>query len=220
MPTGSLVWYTVQNKERIAAMEVPIVGRAEEMLAEATALNPGPWADHSRVTAENAGHIAEKCAGIDPEAAYVMGLLHDIGRREGVYHLRHVLDGYIYLTGLGYGDGARICLTHSFPIPDMHTYLGKLDCTHEQADFLDKYLRDTEYDDYDRLIQLCDALSLPQGAVVMEKRFVDVAMRYGLPDFTLRRWQAKYELKAYFDQRAGCNIYTLLPGIAENTLAF
>lgn len=80
------------------------------------------------------------------------------------------------------------------------------------------YLKDIEYDDYDRLIQLCDALSLPQGAVVMEKRFVDVAMRHGLPDFTISRWQANYDLKAYFNKKAGCSIYTLLPGIVENTL--
>lgn len=200
-------------------MKIPTIERARKMLAEAENLNPGPWADHSRVAAENAGRIAEKCDGIDPAAAYVAGLLHDIGRREGVSHVRHVLDGYTYLAGQGYDDAARICLTHSFPIADMHTYFGKLDCTREQADFLQKYLRDIEYDDYDRLIQLCDALSLPQGAVVMEKRFVDVAMRYGLPDFTLSKWQANYDLKEYFDQKAGCSIYSLLPGIAENTLA-
>jgi len=199
-------------------MRIPTEDRANEMLAEAEAMNPGPWAAHSRTTAENARYIAEKCDGVDPAAAYIMGLLHDIGRREGVTYIRHVLDGYTYLAGQGYGAAARICLTHSFPIADMHTYFGKIDCTHEQAEFLGNYLKDIEYDDYDRLIQLCDALSLPQGAVVMEKRFVDVAMRHGLPDFTISRWQANYDLKAYFNKKAGCSIYTLLPGIVENTL--
>ena len=200
-------------------MKVPTIDRAKEMLAEAEALNPGPWVAHSVTAAETARSIAANCDGIDPDAAYVMGLLHDIGRREGVYHLRHVLDGYAYLTGQGYDDAARICLTHSFPIADMHAYFGQSDCTPEQAAFLDTYLRGVEYDDYDRLVQLCDAVSMPHGAVVMEKRFVDVAMRDGLPDFTRRRWQANFDLKDYFDQRAGCNIYTLLPGIAENTMA-
>lgn len=199
-------------------MKIPTIEEANRMVAEAKGMNPGPWVAHSYAAAENAKHIAVKCGGMDAQAAYVMGLLHDIGRREGYTYIRHVVDGYTYLSEQGYDDAARICLTHSFPVADIHNYFGKVDCTPEEAEFLDHYLESVEYDDYDRLIQLCDALSLPQGAVVMEKRLVDVAMRYGLPDFTLTKWQANFDLKEYFDRRAGCNIYTLLPGIAENTL--
>lgn len=59
-------------------------------LAEAEERNPGAWGDHSRDTAEAAECIAARCPGMDREKAYVCGLLHDIGRREGVFALRHL----------------------------------------------------------------------------------------------------------------------------------
>ena len=64
---------------------------------EAEALNPGPWGKHSRVAARCAEKIAENCDGLSPEKAYVLGLLHDIGRLFGVRHLGHVADGYAYM---------------------------------------------------------------------------------------------------------------------------
>ena len=66
--------------------------KALQLLKEAEKLNPGPWINHSRTVA----HCAEKIAsysGTDPEKAYVLGLLHDIGRRFGKRHLGHVSDG-------------------------------------------------------------------------------------------------------------------------------
>ena len=85
------------------------------MLEEAGKMNPGPWALHSQVTAEAARAIAERCPDMDGDTAYVMGLLHDIGRREGFKYLQHTLDGYRFLTDMGYVDAAVICLTHSLP---------------------------------------------------------------------------------------------------------
>ena len=51
---------------------------------------------------------------MDAEKAYVLGLLHDIGRKFGVRHLGHVSDGYRFMMSLGYDEAAKICLTHSF----------------------------------------------------------------------------------------------------------
>ncbi len=73
------------------------------------------------------------------------------------------------------------------------------------------------YDDYDILIQLCDAISLPDGACIMEKRLVDVALRHGLPDFTRDKWKAFMRAKKHFDELCGCNIYTFLPNVLENS---
>ena len=67
------------------------------------------------------------------------------------------------------------------------------------------------------LSQLCDAISLPNGACIMEKRLVDVALRHGLPDFTLDKWKAFMNTKKHFDELCGCNIYTLLPNVLENS---
>lgn len=67
--------------------------RAKELLAEAEERNPGPWGNHSRTVAHCAEKIALACGDMDSEKAYVLGLLHDIGRRFGVRHLGHVSDG-------------------------------------------------------------------------------------------------------------------------------
>lgn len=193
------------------------VKEARRELAEAVRMNPGPWEGHSLSVAKNAGLIAE-AAGMDAELAYVMGLMHDIGRRAGVTGIRHVFDGYDYMMSLGHPELARICLTHSFPLKSANAFFGRYDCTPQQAAFLEKFLDGAEYDDYDRLIQLCDAISLPSGACIMEKRMVDVALRHGLPECTLDKWRAFIEVKKHFDSLCGCNVYTLLPGVAENSM--
>ena len=61
---------------------------------------PGPWEQHSFSVADNAKRIAQK-AGLDAETAYVMGLLHDIGRGAGVSGIRHIFDGYDLMMSLG-----------------------------------------------------------------------------------------------------------------------
>ena len=71
------------------------------MLHEAEALNPGPWVAHALHVAEAASAIAGAHPEMDGETAYILGYLHDIGRRAGVTGMRHVLDGYNYLHSLG-----------------------------------------------------------------------------------------------------------------------
>ncbi len=73
------------------------------------------------------------------------------------------------------------------------------------------------YDDYDRLVQLCDALALPTGFCLLEKRFVDVAIRYGTPPPTVERWKKILEIKALFDRKVNGSIYQLLPGVIESS---
>lgn len=190
---------------------------ADEELSLAASLTPGPWVRHSMSVAANARFIAEKTEHLNGDQAYTMGLLHDIGRRAGIKAILHIFDGYDYMTSVRQPEVARICLTHSFPQKDIHTFFGKFDCSDSQLEFLEEYIKNTEYTDYDRLIQLCDAISLPSGACIMEKRFVDVALRHGLPDFTLEKWKAYMRLKKYFDELCRCNIYSLLPGVMENS---
>jgi hypothetical protein len=83
--------------------------------------------------------------------------------------------------------------------------------------FIGRYLAEVEYDDYDRLIQLCDALTMASGFVLMEKRLMDVALRYGINEHTVPKWQAFFAIQAQFEKVIGCSIYTLLPGVVENT---
>lgn len=191
--------------------------QAARLLTEAAERNPGPWEAHSRVTADNARRIAQRIPGMDPRRAWLSGLLHDLGRGHGVTGVRHTLDGYRDLMALGEPQLARICLTHSFPDPEHPTFLGAWDITGEETRFLKDYLLQRDYDDYDALIQFCDLISLPTGACVMEKRLVDISLRYGTPEGTVAQWRRWLGLKNIFDRRCGCDVYTLLPGVLEQS---
>jgi hypothetical protein len=201
-------------------VNIPPLPEADRLLTEAAALNPGPWAEHSRYVALGAQAIAAACPGMDADTAYILGLLHDIGRREGVYGMRHVVDGYRYLRSLGYEDAARICLTHSYPIQRADSGSSAWDGTVEEYAFVDDYLKGIEYTRYDRLIQLCDSLALPDGFCLIEKRLVDVVTRYGFVPLTVQKWQAFFAIRHEFDRLLGKSIYTVLPGVVENTFGF
>jgi hypothetical protein len=198
-------------------MKIPPREVAEQILVEAAGMNPGPWVQHSRNVALAAQLIAERHPRLDPEAATILGLLHDIGRREGRSHIRHLIDGYRFLSGLGYEDAARISLTHSFPIPILRVYMGEYDCSGEDLKYLEEFITTAEFSEYDRLIQLCDTIAMPEGLCLMEKRLVDVTMRLGVNEFTLAGWEARFKIKAEFEAVIGRSIYSILPGIIEGT---
>ena len=193
---------------------LPTREAAHKELDIAYSMNPGPWKDHSMHVAEAAERIAATC-GLDTDRAYVMGLLHDIGRRTGVAQMRHIIDGYDYCMSKGWNEIARCCLTHSFPIKDIETDIAKKDITKEQYEFIKRFVEELEYDEYDRLIILCDSLADAKGFCVLEKRFVDTTRRYGVFPFTVDRWNHIFEIKEHFETLADTSIYRLLPGIVN-----
>lgn len=199
---------------------LPTPEEAAALLAEAEARNPGPWADHSRNTALAAQLIAERCDDMDAQAAHTLGLLHDIGRYYGVAAMRHVVDGYRHMMERGYDWPARICLTHSFNLNDVECYTGARDCSAEDLDFLRRTLQEIVYDDYDRLIQLCDALADAEGFCLIEKRYVDVAIRHGIHPLVPPKWKVARETLQYFNAKTGGSVYRLLPGVVEGTFGF
>lgn len=204
----------------VKPLHLPSLDIAQAMLSEGERLNPGPWVQHSLHVAGAAQAIAQHFPGLDPQAAYILGLLHDIGRRAGKTEMRHILDGYNFLHQLGYEDAAQISLTHSFPKKDARTASAKWDCSEEEYHFVVDYLSTVDYSSYDELIQLCDCLALPTGPCLLEKRLVDVVMRYGTNEFTLSKWKAYFELRGKFDLAIGQSIYAVLPGVVENTFGF
>lgn len=201
-------------------MTMPTRARAEALLQEAQEMSSGRWPDHVRHVARAAEAIASHHPALDPDRAYILGLLHDIGRRTPNTDMRHVIDGYRYLMALGYDEPARICLTHSFALQDVHAHAGVWDCPEEDVAFVAEFLASITYTDEDRLIQLCDALALPDGPCLLEKRLVDVALRHGNNAYTLPRWRATFALKAHFEAAIGGSIYALLPGVVETTFGW
>lgn len=197
--------------------KVPSREEAEKALIEAEKLNSGAWKAHSEYVAMACRNIAEKCDDLFAENAYIFGLLHDIGRYAGVTSERHLIDGYRYCKSKGWDKAAQICISHAFMIQDIDTSIGKFDMPEKDREFMRDFVKNAVYDDYDRLVQLCDALALPSGFCLLEKRFVDVAIRYGIHPATLDRWKKTLEIKDYFEKKIGCSIYSLLPGVAENS---
>lgn len=198
-------------------MRVPTIYEANKFLEEGGKLNPGPWVQHSTYVAQAAKNISQYHSKLDPEVSYVLGLLHDIGRRAGVHQMRHAIDGYTFLIELEFDFAARICITHSFPDKNINSVFGEWDCTEKELKFVADYLDTIEYNEYDLLIQLCDALALPTGFCLLEKRMIDVALRYGTNSYTIDKWKLTFDIKRHFEDIIGCSLYTLLPGVLENT---
>lgn len=197
---------------------MPTLEEAERLLQAAEQRNPGGWVAHSRFVAQAARLIAERHPALDPQRAFILGLLHDIGRRTGPNQDRHILDGHDFLLALGYPDAARIALTHSFVIADLATLQGQWDGTPQEWTRLGDLLAAAEMTEEDRLLQLCDTLALADGFCSVPERIMDVALRYGVNAHTPGKWRAKLQLKADFDAACGRNIYGLLPGLAERLI--
>ena len=192
---------------------------AEEAMRElklAEELNPGPWVGHSVNVGIAARMIAEKIPSMDPEKAYILGLLHDIGRRVGIVDIpTHICEGYKYCMEKGWDEAARICMTHSYlRMRDEFGYEPET----EQEKVITDYIMNCEADDYDRLIQLCDSLAVDYGFVILEKRFVDVTRRYGIMEDYIRGWEAAFAIKEAFEKEMGCSVYDVLPDIGRTTL--
>lgn len=195
---------------------LPTIEQAMQELTLAGELNPGPWVEHSLNVARAARNIAANVPGMDADKAYIVGMLHDIGRRVGIVNIpTHVYEGYRYAMEKGWEDVARICMTHSYPL--MQEEFGYEPQTEAETAIKD-YILHCEADDYDKLIQICDAVATDYGFVILEKRFVDVTRRYGIMESYIQGWEVTFRNKESFEERMGCSIYDVLPDIGKTTL--
>ena len=195
---------------------LPTAEEAMQELKFAEELNPGPWVKHSVNVGIAARMIAGKVPSMDPEKAYIVGLLHDIGRRVGIVDIpTHVYEGYKYCMEKGWDEAARICMTHSYlRMRDEFRYEPET----EREKAIKAYIMNCEADDYDRLIQLCDSLAVDYGFVILEKRFVDVTRRYGIMEDYIRGWENAFAIKESFEEKMGCSVYDVLPDIGRTSL--
>ncbi len=195
---------------------IPTISQAEVELHLAGELNPGPWVRHSVNVGIAARLIAEKIDGMDADKAYVLGLLHDIGRRVGVVNIpKHVLAGHDYACQHQWDEVAKICMTHSYIL--MEQDIDDASASPEEQ-VIRPYLAACQPDCYDLLIQLCDSIATDYGFVILEKRFIDVARRYGVWPTTIERWNRTFAIKEEFEALMGCSIYDVLPDIGRTTL--
>ena len=96
-------------------------------------------------------------------------------------------------------------MTHSFNNHTVDEYFGKLDVSGEEMEMIKTELARTVYDDYDRLIQLCDSLAGAEGVLDIEDRMNDVKKRYGF--YPQKKWDSNMRLKQYFEEIMKNDIY-------------
>jgi hypothetical protein len=182
----------------------------------AETMNPGPWVKHSQNVAIAAKNISMKVPEMNAEKAYIIGLLHDIGRRVGIVDIpTHSYEGYKYCMEKGWDEPARICMTHSYIL--MKEEFNSKPETDAEKNIMN-FIMSSKPDDYDVLIQICDALATDYGFVILEKRFVDVTRRYGIMEQYIKGWDVLFEAKEKFEIKMGCSIYDVLPDIGKTTL--
>jgi hypothetical protein len=168
---------------------------------------------HYLCVAKHARGIAEKLPHLNPDKAYVMGLLHDYGQVDEArdHHNFHGLIGYQKLMTLGYDEAARAALVHSFfewedITPERyHSY--DRDCILKCAELL----KERPFDDYDRLVHLADLMVTYYKPTTIEMRFEYLAATYRINEKMIKeKYAMACRLKRYFDDLCHENVYDIL----------
>ena len=146
------------------------------------------WINHSVNVALTTYNLANM-VGLDSNYAFIYGLLHDYGRKY-VHNFEHVIKGFEALVDLGYESEARACLIHSFingkryclmEVADSNFYLDAKDNEKYKditcVDDLTKVLEKTNYNDYDRILNIADLMATSFGIVSSKDRIKDILTR-------------------------------------------
>ena len=174
----------------------------------------GPWVRHSQQTARFCEEVARKMrengCDIDVDMAYACGLLHDTGRYEAVDNgMHHVVAGYEVLNERGLTIPAEVALTHTFYGYGRVAYDEYWrEMSADDIELITNFMTEHKTSDYDRLVQLADNMALTSGIVTIDARFVHVFTRHKR-EHAAEYLALLYELKNYFDQKCGENIYEL-----------
>jgi len=176
------------------------------------------WIGHSICVGDSAGRIAkalqEKGIEVDVDKAITLGYIHDIGKYNGE-SAGHVMRGYEYLKEKGYDDEyCSICLTHSYLNNDTLCTAGGIP---GDIPFRTEFIKNHKYTIEEKIINLCD-LMCPQSGVIytIDKRLIDIMIRRGAYSNTQYHIKETYNLKEYFDNLLGYNLYDLFPEIKDN----
>ncbi|MDD7305286.1 MAG: HDIG domain-containing protein [Peptoniphilaceae bacterium] len=161
--------------------------------------NFGKWVKHSYLIGRSAKNIAEEI-GLDPDIAYACGCLHDIGKYDKDKGARHIIKGFELLRSETFFFPARIALTHSFIIKKVDSYSGKMNIDYKDKKFIEDYLFQIEYNDYDKLIQLLDG-SIKYKYLGIEERARINLEKYGDNGYYQIKIEKLKELEEYFEKK-------------------
>ncbi|HFJ9287049.1 HD domain-containing protein [Bacillus cereus group sp. N11] len=197
---------------------------ARKLLDWAYEQNPGPWFEHSihvaNATEKIIVELIKNGYDLDVDIAYNAALLHDIGRYKGfTKSVIHSYDGYMYMNDLGYTGNAVICVTHSFPCKNEHIDIAAewiLVPDYMKSRLIEILNEHCDYDLYNKVITLCDALADADGFTTLERRLVSVGLRHGTTSHTSLHWKGFYTIKNELESLIGKSIYTLLPDVEKS----
>lgn len=170
-------------------------------------LPKGTSAKHYQNVAYVAAHIALK-AEMNVQKAYILGLLHDYGEvaEDSNPKAFHGTAGYDEMMLNGYDEVAQICLSHSF----FDKNFNPEDTSYPSKEIIraKEILKNKDFDDYDKLIQLADLMSSGVDITTVEERISKLAIKYNIrSDLVETKMRAAKELKMYFDNKCNCDIY-------------
>ena len=194
------------------------IEEAYKLLEEAPRNNKELWIKHSVNVAIVAERLADQL-NLDGKKAYVLGLVHDIGRRAREHvGLRHIIEGYNYLKCLGYDEEARGCLTHTFyarnlVIPNLTKKNTNL--TRNEIDFIADYINKNGFDIYDKILQIADNMGSASGINTIERRRTESMLRYGITDVSEKNLRGIFNVQAEIEAKLGFSIYYLFPEVAD-----
>ena len=181
-----------------------------DIINKAEGLEEGLSSAHYQNVAFIASVIAEH-TGLNSQKAYILGLLHDFGEytQKTTPNTFHGTAGYDEMMDKGFDEVARTCLSHSFfnadfTPEDFPAYNA------QEIIRAAELLKKQDFDDYDRLIHLADLMAPCQIIDTIENRIIWIGEKYHLSADDIKQKLAEAQkLKAYFDAKCDCNIYTL-----------
>lgn len=167
--------------------------------------NFGKWVRHSYLIGKTARNIAREL-GMDEDVAYAIGCLHDIGKYDKDKGAKHIINGFNILRSETFFFPARIALTHSFIIKDVNSYSGKMNIGEDDKKFIEDYLYQIEYNDYDKLIQLLDG-SIKYEYLGIDERARRTKKKHGDNGYYDVKIKKLKDLEEYFNQKLKYPIY-------------
>jgi len=148
----------------------------------------GDWLSHCLLEGRLAGCFAA-AAGLDAQAAQVLGILHDCGRRITMT-FEHTVRGFELLAEAGHGFAALGCLSHSFMEGGRCTNCERAEpgfyvdekgtaCWDAGAerDDMTEFLAVYRFTDYDRILCYADLMATSRKILPTAERLKDIMSR-------------------------------------------
>lgn len=151
-------------------------------------INTSSWYSHVLY----AGKACQKMAqmqGLNENAAWTLGLIHDYGRKFD-HSFNHVVLGADALIDMGWNEEAKAAITHSFvkggrcasneqALKGFHVDKNGNESWDETAEFDDVslFLQNYKYTGYDLILNIADLMATDKGIVSPYERIKDIATR-------------------------------------------